>query len=303
MKKTIISLVMIAGTLMTSAILIAAAVKETPVTTTIVTTQRRDVYKTIGLLGQLAYADEQIILSAVTGNIEKVYVSPGDRLADGSIVVSYDGLYLEEIAAFCTDHGAKVPAQVDDVVRETIEKTVQRTTQDCTVREVYIQQGTPVTAGMPIAKVSSTSQELRCLAAQVDAESIKPGMWAWIKHRGDEFGHAMVKSVEEYFSGTNIHTDQYMITLIPEQHIELEKETSLDVSIYVSGSSDVVSLPLEALTERDTVWWVNAEGRCTEIPADIVLCDETHAWVNLPEGIQVAVGEFTEGQRITGDTV
>jgi len=28
------------------------------------------------------------------------------------------------------------------------------------------------------------------------------------------------------------------------------------------------------------------------------MCDEINAWVSLPEGMQVAIGEFKEGQRI-----
>ena len=59
----------------------------------------------------------------------------------------------------------------------------------------------------------------------------------------------------------------------------------------------MLALPMEAITDRNTVWWVN-KGRCTEIPAEIVLSDEMHAWVNLPEGLLVAIGEFEEGQLV-----
>ena len=55
--------------------------------------------------------------------------------------------------------------------------------------------------------------------------------------------------------------------------------------------------PVEAVTERETVWWVS-DGRCTEIPAKSVLSDEMNVWVGLPEGLPVAVGEFVEGQRV-----
>lgn len=302
MKKTVISLVLIAGTLLTSAIMMADG-KDTPVTPTIVTTQRRDVYKTIGLLGQLAYADEEIIFSAYTGIIDEVNISSGDRLAAGSILASYEPNYQEELATIYADYGVHVSDDANALLQEAVNQTVLRTTRNCTVRDVYIQQGTSVTAGMPIARLSGTSQLLRCTAAKADAENIQPDMWAWILYQGKEYGFARVESVERINDAAYTNTTQYLVTLIPEQHIALEEASTLDVSIYLSGSSDVVSLPVEAITERETVWWVNDEGRCTEIPAEIVLCDESYAWVNLPEGIDVAVGEFVEGQKVTGAAV
>ena len=88
-----------------------------------------------------------------------------------------------------------------------------------------------------------------------------------------------------------------IITISPAQHIDLPEGANIDIEVYLSGSDNVLALPVEAITPRETVWWVH-EGRCTEISAQIVMNDEMYAWVNLPEGLTVAIGEFIEGQHV-----
>ena len=114
---------------------------------------------------------------------------------------------------------------------------------------------------------------------------------------GEELCIAAVESVGERKADILTGMEIQEIVLIPEKEIEMAEYAAVDADVYLAGSDDVLSLPLRAITERDTVWWVNEE-RCTEIPAQIVLHDEMRAWVHLPEGMTVAIGEFKEGQRI-----
>jgi len=88
------------------------------------------------------------------------------------------------------------------------------------------------------------------------------------------------------------------VTLIPEQALSLPAGVQLDADVLLASGEDVPVLPVEAITDRGTVWRVY-DGVCTEIPVEIVLSDEMNAWVRLPEGMQAAIGEFTEGQRVT----
>ena len=297
MKKTYASLMLLAVTLLWCSVMLAGNA-EPPAPARIVTTERRDVYQTIGLLGQIAYADEAIILAQRTGRIEDVCVSPGERLAAGSKLASYDAAYQDEVVSAYATHLTNTDA-VGELLTEVVSKSIQRASVDCTVREVYVEAGAYVTAGTPLMRVSGTGQEIRCVAAAADAKRITEGMWAWI-HEGDErIGYAFVQGVEKWSSDTVM--PQYVITLTPEQTLDLEEGSIVEISVYIAGSNDVVALPLEAVTDRETVWWVRDDGRCTEIPAEIVLCDESCAWVNLPEGIRVAVGEFCEGQLLTGE--
>ena len=297
MKKTHVSLMLVAATLLWCSVMLAGNA-EPPAPARIVTTVRRDVYQTIGLLGQIAYADEAIVLAQRTGRIEDVCVSPGERQAAGSKLVSYDAAYQDEAVSAYAAHLTNAAA-VGELLREVVSQSIQRANMDCTVREVYVEAGVSVTAGTPLMRVSGTGQEIRCVAAAADAKRIKEGMWAWI-HEGDEqMGYAFVQGVEKWSSDTVM--PQYVITLTPEQTLDLEEGSFVEISVYIAGSNDVVALPLEAVSDKETVWWVCDDGRCTEIAAEIVFCDESYAWVNLPEGIQVAVGEFYEGQLLTGE--
>ena len=300
MKRMIVASALIAITLLCVVATMVSANEEKPISARIVMTQRRDVYQTIGLLGQIAYADEEIILATMAGSIKEVHVVPEERIAKGSLLVSVNGPYQDDVAAFCGKYAEDAPADVQNVMQRLVEQTVMRVETDCTVREVYVKAGTMIQVGTPIARVSGTSQEVQCMAVQSDAGRISPGMWAWIEKRGESIVHAKVQTVERLVGEAS---GAYLVTLAPEQHIALEEGETVSVSIYISGSHDVVALPCEAITERETVWWVNNRGRCTEIPAQIVLFDETHAWVNLPEGLRVAIGEFTEGQLVSGASV
>jgi hypothetical protein len=88
------------------------------------------------------------------------------------------------------------------------------------------------------------------------------------------------------------------VTLVPEQHIDCPEGAQVDVDIRLAGSDDVMVLPVKAINRQGNVWWVSDEGRCTEISAGIVMMDELHAWVQLPEGLPVAIGELQEGQLV-----
>ena len=299
MKKTYVSLMLVAATLLWCSVMLAGNA-EPPTPAKIVTTERRDVYQTIGLLGQIGYAEEQIVLAQNTGRIEEICVIPGERLAAGSQLVRYDSAYQDEAVSAYATHLTNADA-VGVLLTEVVSQSIQRASVDCTVREVYVEAGASVAAGTPLMRVSGTGQEIRCVAAATDAKHIKTGMWAWIHDGQERMGYAFVQAVEKWSNDTTAPIEQYIITLQPEQTLALEEGSFVEISVYIAGSNDVVALPLEAVTENETVWWVSDDGRCTEIPAEIVLCDESYAWVNLPEGIQVAVGEFYEGQLLTGE--
>ncbi|MBE5809630.1 MAG: efflux RND transporter periplasmic adaptor subunit [Clostridiales bacterium] len=299
MKKAAISLAMI---IITVLLVIPAGCNRTNarVNVEIVRTERADVFNTIGFIGQLGYVDERYILSRTTGTIDEICVEEGQRVAKEEALVRFGGNGQEEAVSALVAEMEKIPLNLKqdaEWANAVLTNSVQRSDADCTIRQILVKdQGTVVT-GTPMLRVSGTAQEIRCFASQADAEKVMPGMWAWIAAKGQKLGTAFVQSVEKQTDGT---TGQiiYVIKLSPEQNTELHEGSSIDVDVYVSGSHDVISLPVEVITDRETVWWVSDGGICTEIPARIVICDENRAWVDLPEGIHVAVGEFMEGQRV-----
>lgn len=295
--KAIVSILLVIATLLTSAGIMVGSGKEEIKTARIVETQRTDVYQTIGLQGQIVYADDRYILASESGRIACVFVEEDQRLYNHEMVVQYHAMDSERLAEAYVSAMSDYRAanNTEELLESYIRRSVQRIDADCTVRQVMVAEGDLVTQGMPLLRVSASEQEVRCIAAQADAERIQPGMWGWINCNGERCS-AQVKRIEKVKDDDGMIC--YMITLMPEQKQDKDEGSVVDVDIYIAGSVDVVALPLEAITESDTVWWVNDEGRCTEISAEIVMCDEMNAWVNLPEGIRVAVGEFEEGQRI-----
>jgi hypothetical protein len=165
------------------------------------------------------------------------------------------------------------------------------------LRRVLAERYMPVTAGSPLALLSAGGQEIVCMAAEKDARMVRVGMQARLSVDGAEAGKARVEGVGPVTADSATGRPQVEITLVPDAPLALPQGAAVAADVVLTGAWDVPVLPLEAVTDRGTVWWVH-DGICTEIPVEIVLSDEKHAWVNLPEGTAVAIGEFEEGQPI-----
>lgn len=298
MRKPLLSLLLLGGTLLCTWMM-ALQPADKPVQARFATVERGDVHQVLALEGRLSYADPQVVVAKGSGTVTQVCVQKGQRVAAGEALIRLDGgaQLASALAAQADLLADAIPVQsVDGLL--PVPQSVIRAQEACTVRQVYVSEDAMVTAGTPVALISSGWQEIICQASARDAKKIVPGMWAWLSAEGEPLGTALVESVGDKQADSTIGVTFTAVSLRPEQHIDLPVDTAVDVDIYLSGSDDVLSLPLEAITERDTVWWVS-DGRCTEIPAEIVMADEMRAWVSLPEGITVALGEFEEGQRIT----
>lgn len=233
----------------------------------VVTVQRGDVHQVCALTAQLTYADEVVLRADGGGWITRVCVSTGQRVGAGDALIRF------------ADSG------------ETA--SVLRAGSSCTLREVLAAEDTFASDGMALLRVSSHQQALRCTVSAETARALRTGMWGWLSADGQTLGFAEITQVE---GGTL----SAAIAMRPDRHLDMPEGSSVSVAIFLAGSDDVLSLPVEAVTPRGTVWWVH-DGKCTEIPAEVVLCDEIRAWVRLPEGLAVAIGEYTEGQRVIGD--
>ena len=275
---------------------ITAKNEEKPVNAEFVQVKRADVHHLVPIYGQLIYQDEEIITAPLPGTAKQVCVEQGQRVADNAALVRLE-LQAEDKAliAYRQLYDA-FNAEKPNWDGQLYSKAV-RAKRTCTVRDIYIAEGDNVYAGMPIMRVTSNDQCILCNVTPCDAEKISAGMWAWISSEGEQLCLATVESVGETKVDAYTGTLSQKVVLVPEEKIEMPEYTLLDADVYLAGSDDVTALPLYAVTDRDTVWWVS-DGRCTEIPAQIVMSDENNAWVCLPEGLTVAVGEFTEGQYV-----
>lgn len=299
MRKTMMSLAMLAGTML---FILTTLLKsgDEPIQARIVTVQRGDVHQVVALTGRIGYADESFAYAPANASVARILVEPGQRIGEGEALMRFSAGLQERAAAAFSEHQDAITEYVPaDWLNglSASDGSVLRAESDCTVRQLLVTENTPVVVGTPLVRMSSNQQEILCVAARADAQQIEPGMWAWISSEGEPLGFAEVTEVGELSADPLTGLTSAEITLRPEQHLELPEAASVDVDVYLAGSDDVLSLPVEAITADDTVWWVS-DGRCTEIPAEIVMSDEILAWVALPEGIQVAVGEFVEGQRV-----
>lgn len=234
----------------------------------IVSVQRGDVHQVCHVQGRIAYAEETYICAEGSGRITRVCVSAGQRVGEGDALV-------------------RLEAMADG------EPFVIRAQYPFTVRAVYAAEGATVTDGMYLMRISSNEQEIRCDVPAENAAELHSGMWGWVSAAGESLGLAKITRKNQASADAAVAA----LVLKPEQRLALPEGAALDVAIFLAGSDDVLTLPLEAITKRETVWWVHDEI-CTEIPGEVVLCDENCAWVCLPEGLSVALGEFEEGQRI-----
>ena len=302
MRKTILSLIVIAGTGIATLAMILSGTEDAPAQVRIVKVERGDVRQVVPISGRLAYADEQLAYAAATGTVSRVCVEPGQRVGKGGELIRIDASSSEKaISAFVAAGAEQLEPEImerSELSIADINRSVIRAERECTVRQLLVEEATLITAGMPVVRLSSCQQEIVCTVSQAELARIEPGMWAWASGADDEQIFASVVSVTEPAADPLTGLLTGTVVLHPEQHIELPEGAAVDVKIYIAGSDDVLSLPVDAVTESGTVWWVQ-QGRCTEIPAGIVLSDEMRAWVTLPEGLLVAVGECCEGQWVT----
>lgn len=296
MRKSMWTLAVI---VLTAAILLMMTVSsgETVTEAEFVRVERADVHQVVPIYGKLVYEDNLIISAQTPGVAAHVCVNAGERVGAQAALVRMETPYNEGVLSALAAGQMNVSEMDGEYLAKQLLESVIRAEQACTVRDIYVEEGAAVTAGMPLLRVSSHMQRIVCSAALQDAEKINPGMWAWLTTEGEELCFATVETVGQKTVDALTGLEVQEIVLIPEKEIELSEFSVVDADIYLAGSDDVLSLPLDSITERGTVWWVNEE-RCTEIPAQIVLRDEMRAWVQLPEGMTVAVGEFIEGQRV-----
>ncbi len=299
MRRALLSLMMILCTVVWSAAKYLDSAEE-PVKATIVTVQRGDVHQVAAIIGRLAYTDEKVAYAAANGVVSRICVQPGQRVGKGEALIRLDATQQENVASAFAATGAWEDGEYSSVwVKDALsmENAVVRAEESCTIRQVLVNENMPVAAGTPVVRVSSNVQEIICSVADSELQHINEGMWAWLSAEGESLGFAKVVEIGETSADAVTGSPRTQVKLLPDQHIDLPERTAVDADVYIAGSDDVLTLPVEAISERGTVWWVS-DGRCTEIPAEIVMTDEILAWVHLPEGISVAIGEFQEGQSV-----
>ena len=298
MRKPVWSLLMIAATVLASTIMIACRPSEKATEVRIVRVRRGDVRQLVALTGRLAYTQEDYLMAPSVCSVERICVEPGQRVAAGEALIRLSAAEasnaveaLNRLNPYMDMSQIRLP---DNLQRYSL--PVLRAPQ-ATVRQIYIKEGDMTAAGTPLMRLSVGEQQIVCSVAQEDAGAIAPDMWGWLTYGGEPAGFAKVAEIGAETVEPATGLTYVSVSLQPEQHLDIPEGAAVDAELFIAGSDDVETLPVEAITERGTVWWI-ADNRCTEIPANVVLTDEILAWVELPEGLPVAIGEYKEGMCV-----
>lgn len=90
------------------------------------------------------------------------------------------------------------------------------------------------------------------------------------------------------------------VVLSLDQSLDLPLGAQVEAEVELLRAENVTVVPLQAISETGSVWWV-ADGRAWETDAAVIAQDEVSAWVALPEGVSVVVNsakELAQGQRV-----
>lgn len=271
---------------------------------------RGSVEQVLALNGALRYEMEYAAVSPVTGVVDAVYVQPGDRVHAGQALFRLNGqAQAQAVAAALAggnslpDIGAGLAASQLQQAAAQLEALTVRAGADGLVQQVQASPHAGLLAGTAAMLLSGEKQAIVCSAVLRDAEKLRTGMEARVVKDGVYITTARVTSIGPAQVSDSTGQVLCQVTLTPAEDIALPLGAALETEIILQRQQQVTIVPVQALTERNTLWWV-ADGRSYEVPAQVLLADEVNCWVTLPEGTEVICGgqEPEEGQRVKAVT-
>lgn len=265
------------------------------------------VEQVLALDGRLRYEMEYAAIAPVTGMVEQVYVQAGEAVQAGQALFRLNDQTQTTAVSAALAGQDKLPGDIGGElalarVQETatqLESLTVRAAADGLVQQVNVSPYGGVAAGTAAVLLSGREQSIQCSAVEKDAECLRPNMEARIIKNGQVLTTAAVKSIGPAQTDTATGQAVCLVELTPAENIELPLGALVEVEVILQGSQNVPVLPVQAITEKNTVWWV-AEGRGYEVPVQVMLADEVQCWVNLPEGTRVVCsgGKIAQGQRV-----
>lgn len=265
------------------------------------------VEQVLAVSGVLRYEMEYGAISPVTGVVAQVYVQQGDEVKTGQPLFRMNSeVQAMAVSAVLAGQGSlpeMIPSELTSAQMQEaaaqMECLTVRAAADGIVQQVNVSENSGVMAGALAVALSGEEQSVQCSVVLRDAEKLQADMQARIIYGDEVLTTARVKTISPAQVSTATGQTICQVELTPERKIDLPLGAMLDAEIVLYGQDNVPVLPLQAITEADTVWWV-AEGRGYEIPAEVIMADEVNCWVNMPEGVTVVCGGEVpqEGQRV-----
>lgn len=306
MRKTVLSLWVIAATLMAAGVMVltGAASAEQAVHVRVARVTLGNVEQTVALRGIVGYEGAYAALAPATGVVAQVYVQPGDAVTAGQALFRMDD--TQEVAALSMAWaaGEELTAlagatQAAEQAQRRLAALTVRAQTDGLVQQVQVKQHGGVTMGMPAVVLSGSGQEILCPAVVKDAEAVQPGMRARILFGGSKVCMGTVERVGPALAEETTGQVLCQVTIRPEDPLSLPVGAAVEAEIICAAAEGVAVLPVTALTAEGSVWWL-AEGRAWETAVTVPLQDEAWGWVSLPVGATVVdrPWELVHGQRV-----
>ena len=276
------------------------------------------VERILALSGRVRYETEYGALAPATGIVAEVYVQPGQRVTAGQALFRMDGTAQEAAVSACLARGESVSAALPVEMNGTAEVLQSATAENLTasqlalealtvraqvdglVQQVNVTSHSGVAAGTLAMALSGEKQQVVVNAALRDAEKLQRGQRASILVRGAQQAMATVESIGAAVTDATTGQVTCEVVLSLDQSLDLPLGAQVEAEVELLRAENVTVVPLQAISETGSVWWV-ADGRAWETDAAVIAQDEVSAWVALPEGVSVVVNsakELAQGQRV-----
>ena len=335
MRKSTASFFMMAITVMTAAALWTWPVERWETVKTAKVTLG-SVERTVSVTGIAARKDEYFSAHPKGGVVVQVYVQEGQAVTAGQALYRLDdtpyqsalkqvmqaldsadatqsafaaraaaalgpggqALAEEGLSAYGSAR-AELTSSVEALTAE-IEGLTQRAYRDGQVLQVMAREGELLLPGSPGAVLSSIDAEVRTEVNARDSRQIKEGMRARISQNGLPLGEAVVEKIG-LLKPNSQGISYAQVVFTPLHGLSVPVGAQVDVDVILEERSQVPVVPVEALTDQDTLYQVY-EGRAWEHNAPVQLWNDAWAVVeDLPVGTEVVLSpekEIYDGVRL-----